>query len=72
MNYPAASHGVSKARTTAQSFFEASFGVWTRGAITLGGGDAPPSSKEEPACTTGGVVVHVNVYKPKLKGVSQL
>ena len=33
MNYPAASHGVSKARQQHENHLEASFGVWTRGAI---------------------------------------
>jgi hypothetical protein len=33
MNYPAASHGVSKARQQYENHLEASFGVWTRGAI---------------------------------------
>ena len=33
MNYPAASHGVSKARQQYENYLEASFGVWTRGAI---------------------------------------
>jgi hypothetical protein len=34
MNYPAASHGVSKARQQYENHLEASFGVWIRGAIT--------------------------------------
>ncbi|MCX5798302.1 MAG: hypothetical protein NTU90_01835 [Proteobacteria bacterium] len=34
MNYPAASHGVSKARQQHENHLEASFGVLTRGAIT--------------------------------------
>jgi hypothetical protein len=33
MNCPAASHGVSKARQGHETLLEASFGVWTRGAI---------------------------------------
>ena len=38
MNYPAASHGVSKARQQYENHLEASFfGVWTRGAIKRGG-----------------------------------
>jgi hypothetical protein len=33
MNYPAVSHGISKARQQYENHLEASFGVWTRGAI---------------------------------------
>ena len=33
MNYPAASHGVSKARQQHKNHLEASFWVWTSGAI---------------------------------------
>jgi hypothetical protein len=33
MNYPAASHEVSKARQQHENHLEASFEVWTRGAI---------------------------------------
>jgi hypothetical protein len=35
MNYPAASHGVSKKRQKQENHIEASFGVLTRGAMTL-------------------------------------
>jgi hypothetical protein len=44
MNYPAASHGVSKARQQHENHLEASFGVWTRGAIT----SAAPTGEKFP------------------------
>jgi hypothetical protein len=35
MNYPTASHGVSRMRQQHENYLEGSFGVWTRGAIKV-------------------------------------